>query len=138
MNPSLVALMTKLNWQKNALTLELQKAEQDSQNLYEQINNLDRTVHQAYNSSMGIIPELEINRLNFITQQQERKGKFNSLFKNNQALEQKLRDKLLRINTELKMLEKYTNKETDQLKKEQHKIAEYQLEEWVLQKRELA
>lgn len=136
MNQSLTALMTRLNWQNNELSVHLQAVENESQLVRKQIKDLEEKINQSCISSLIINPDLEINRLNFLTQQQEKKDELLMILKNHQALEQKLKDKLQRVKTELKMLEQYIEREQLLLKEQQIKAQEHMLEEWVLQKRE--
>ena len=135
MNQSLTALMTRLTWQNNELSIHLQAAETESQTVLQQIQVLEQKINESCIASVNINPELEINKLNFLTQQQEKKEELLMILKNHQALEAKLKDKLLRIKTELKMLEQYMEREEHAARQHQMKSQENSLEEWVLQKR---
>lgn len=135
MSQTLTALMTRLNWQNNELSIHLQAAENESRIVMQQIQELEYTINQSCITSMSINPELEINKLNFLTQQQEKKDELVMILKNHQALEAKLKDKLLRIKTEIKMLEQYMEREQQASRQHQIKSQEDALEEWVLQNR---
>ncbi|KTD35299.1 hypothetical protein Lmor_0746 [Legionella moravica] len=135
MSQTLTALMTRLTWQNNELSIHLQAAEDESRIVMQQILELEHTINQSCITSMSINPELEINKLNFLTQQQEKKDELVMILKNHQALEAKLKDKLLRIKTEIKMLEQYMEREQDASRQHQIKSQEGALEEWVLQNR---
>ncbi|KTD51319.1 hypothetical protein [Legionella quateirensis] len=135
MSQTLTALMTRLTWQNNELSIHLQAAENESRIVMQQIQELEHLINQSCIASISINPDLEINKLNFLTQQQEKKEELLMILKNHQALEAKLKDKLLRIKTELKMLEHYMERE-EQASRQQHiKSQENTLEEWVLQNR---
>ena len=137
MNQSLNALMTKLNWQQNELTLHVQAAESESLKVVQQLKDLEQKLNQSCVAPLIINPEFEINRLNYITQQHEKKEELEMILKSHQALETKLKDKLQRIKTELKMLEKYLEREKRKQQEQQNKMQEQALDEWVIQKREL-
>ena len=136
MNQSLKALMAKLNWQYSELHMNLKALEQDSLNVIQKIEQLAHDINQSFTSPLNIIPELEINKLNFITQQQEKKEELIMLLKNHQTLEKKLGDKIQRIKMEQKMLELYIEREQKKQKDQQNKAEEHALDEWVCQNRE--
>lgn len=135
MNQSLTALHTKLNWQINELSLHLHATEKESVTVRHQIEELEQQINQTCISPLIINPELEINKLNFLTQQQEKKDELTMILKNHQAVETKLKDKLQRVNTELKMLERYIERERLDHQRQQKKIQENALDEWAIQKR---
>ena len=66
MNQSLNALMTKLNWQHNELSMHLQAAENESLKVIKQLQELEQKLNQSGVAPLIINPEFEINRLNFI------------------------------------------------------------------------
>lgn len=136
MNQSLNALLTKLNWQLNDLELNLNKTRQEIQRLADQINKIDKSINGSGFNSLIINPDLEINRLNFITQQHNQKEELISALNNYQGTESKLKEKIQRVKTELKMLENYLQR--DQISKKEHlkKAHDNALDEWVIQKRE--
>lgn len=136
MNQSLSALMTRLTWQNNELTIHLQAAEQESFIVMQQIKELEQKTEHSCIPPHIINPELEINKLNFLTQQQEKKEELLMILRNHQALITKLKDKLQRIKTELKMLEQYVAREQQTHNEELLKSQEQALDEWVLQNRE--
>jgi hypothetical protein len=136
MNQSLSALLTRLTWQNNELAIHLQAAEQESLIVIQQIKELEQKIEHSCIPPRIINPELEINKLNFLTQQQEKKEELLMILRNHQALITKLKDKLQRIRTELKMLEQYVAREQQTHNEELHKAQEQALDEWVLQNRE--
>lgn len=137
MNQSLNALMTKLNWQKNELSIHLQAAESERLKVLQQLQELEHKLTQSCVAPIIINPEFEINRLNFIAQQHEKKEELMMILKHHQALEIKLKDKLQRVKTELKMLEKYLEREQHTQQVHQKKVQEQAMDEWVTQKREV-
>lgn len=136
MNQSLTALHTKLNWQISELSMHLQVAEKESVAVMQQIEALEQQINQTCISPLIINPELEINKLNFLTQQQERKDELVMILKNHRVVEAKLKEKLQRVNTELKMLERYMEREHLAQQEQQQKIQEKALDEWAIQKRD--
>lgn len=135
MSTALNALMTKLNWQLNDLNEHLALAHAESLRMEQQITELEQQINQSCFSPVIINPEFEINRLNFITQEQTKLALLTSHLKENQDLETKLNAKIMRVKTELKMLEKYLQRETLFQHSEQQKIQSNALDEWVIQKR---
>ncbi|MCL9682636.1 hypothetical protein [Legionella maioricensis] len=135
MNQSLTALMTKLNWQRTELNTHLQSVENESGKVKLQLEELEQKLNQSCVTPFLINPELEINRLNFIAQLNEQKETLGLILKKHQALEIKLKDKLHRTKTELKMLERYLEREQHNQQGQQKKIHEHSLDEWVIQKR---
>lgn len=139
MNHTLTALMTKLTWQNNDLTLQLQTAQKQSWLSQNQIQTLVNQINQSSltqgNANRIINPEIEMSRLHFITKQQNEKELLNNALKNHQAVEQQLKDKLQNLKIELKMLEKHLKK-AEQIQGNQQTINQEQaLDEWVLQRR---
>ncbi|MFJ1268016.1 hypothetical protein ACD661_05565 [Legionella lytica] len=134
MNKSLSALMTKLNWQLNALNLQLHEIQDQLQQVRQEMEALDEQIQQAGVTSLIINPDFEINRLNFITQQQEQKEELNMTLKQHQDTEHAVQEKMQRIKTELRMLEKYLEREQAELQEQQKKAENNALDEWVIQR----
>ncbi|MDR3501308.1 MAG: flagellar FliJ family protein [Legionella sp.] len=134
MNQSLSALMTKLNWQLNELNLQLLETQNQLQKVRQEREALDEQIQQAGVNSLTINPDFEISRLNFITQQHEKKEALNMTLKQHQDTEQNVQEKMQRIKTELKMLEKYLEREQAELKEQQKKAENNALDEWVIQR----
>lgn len=136
MNQPLNALMSKLNWQLNELNLHLHEAQTQSQSLTNKIQAIDEHLNQARPKSLVINPELEMSRLNFATQEANKKDELITELKNHQDVEDKLKEKIQRVKTELKMLEKYLKREESSHNEQQKKAHDNALDEWVIQKRE--
>jgi chromosome segregation ATPase len=122
--------MTKLTWQLNDLTLHLQATQEQSQKIMQQMHELEQQLTHAGASPLIINPEFEINKLNFLTQQHEKKDELAAVLRNHQTLENKLKDKQQRVKTELKMLEKYLVREESKQKAQQQKAQENAMDEW--------
>lgn len=138
MSASLHALLTKLNWQQQDLNASLHHMEQAGLTTQQQIEAIDHTINQQSIPSVRIQPEIEIHRMNFIIQEQEKKAELIKQLKNHQHTEQRLKDKLQRTKTELKMLEKYLQTQQETHVKQQQKQQEHAIDDWTLSKREPA
>lgn len=136
MSTALKALHTKLTGQHNELLRQITDAGQHYHILSQQNKDLDVQLQQPYERSLRINPELEINRLHFITQLQEKKGQLSKLMQEQQETIEKQQHKLKKVKAELKMLELYLSRKELELQQKHRKMEEQQLEEWVLQKRE--
>jgi predicted nucleic acid-binding Zn-ribbon protein len=134
MNQPLNALMRKLNWQLNELNLHLHESQTQSQSLTEQIQEIDDHINQARPKPLVINPDLEMSRLNFMTQEANKKDELSAELKNHQDVESKLKEKIQRVKTELKMLEKYLEREESSHNEQQKKAHDNALDEWVIQK----
>ncbi len=109
--------MIKLNEQLNELNLNLDTALHKKQELGQQIHQIEELINQTNSSSLTINPAIEINRLNVITQQQEKKETIILDLKNYQDIENKLKQKIKRIKMELNMLMHYLEREQTAQKK---------------------
>lgn len=136
MNPSLKALMTKLTWQKNELSMQLKAIEEEINTLKQMLFAVEQTLSQASSSSLIINPEFEINRLNFITHHHEEKEQVEQALKDELHKELQVKDKIRRVSTELKMLEHYIEREALKAHQLAQKKTEQAMDEWVIQKRE--
>lgn len=118
MNKSLTTLLSKLNSQRNELDSNLSAAQHKRQELEYQIQQIEEQINQTGPNSLIINPAIEINRLNFITQQQEKKEAATRELKNNQEIENKLKEKINRVAMELKMLAHYLEREESNQKED--------------------
>lgn len=138
MNSPLTALLTQLNWQKNDILFQLNALEKECTYLIQQIEKLDIKLTETFSNSKIINPDLEISRLNYTLQIQEEKRGLAEHLKTQEQQKDKLHNKMQRIKTEMKMLERYFAKKQQQELNEQSKTEELTLDEWALQKRESA
>jgi len=136
MNHSLSALMTKLKWQQNDLIAQINILEKQAQIVRQQIQEVEEQIDKASINPLIVLPEFEINRLNFITQQQDKKEGLLATLRNHNALQSTLNAKLHRIKTEINMLEKYLQREDLTHKEQQRKAQDNALDEWIIQKKE--
>lgn len=134
MNKPLTALTTKLTWQLNILYEQFQVVQNQIHELEQQLQSLETQIKNAYPVSIIINPELEMNRLNFIVQQGEKKVELTDRLKNKQYEENILKEKIQRIKTELKILENYIEREELSKKKQEKKKQDDLIDEWVIQK----
>ncbi|MCW8399926.1 hypothetical protein OQJ26_14125 [Legionella sp. PATHC038] len=117
MNKSLVSLINKLNKQFNDLDLHLHAVQHQKQELEHQIQHIEEQINQIVPNSLSMNPEIEINWLNFLMQQQEKKEAMTLDLKNCQELQSKLHEKITRVKMELKMIEHYLQREENPQKK---------------------
>ncbi|AWN74605.1 hypothetical protein LEAN103870_14145 [Legionella anisa] len=117
MNKSLTTLMSKLNEQLNELNLNVHTVLRKKQEFEQQIQQIEERINQTTPGSLTINPTIEINRLNFITQQQEKKEALILDLKNYQDIENKLKEKIKRVKIELNMLMHYLEREETNQKK---------------------
>ena len=135
MNSSLTALLTKLSWQQNELSLQLKTVEKDIVGIKQNLDELVQKINHYSAPPLIINPEMEINKLNFITQKHEQKENLLIQLKNGHSLENQLKDKIQRVKTEVKMLQKYLDREANLEQQQMNKVQEHSIEEWVLQRR---
>lgn len=138
MSTSLNALLTQLKWQKNELDQYIRDIEVEQVTLESELSVVVQKINQSYSKSAHINPELEVNKLQFVMQQQQYKDELQAQLKTQDTQKKSLDTQLQRIKTELKMLEKYLLKHQQQQQYKQQKAEEQHLEEWVLQQSEFA
>ncbi|KTD25834.1 hypothetical protein [Legionella maceachernii] len=138
MNKTLVALMNKLSWQLNEVEQLSQAINEEQKSMQQSLHHLQQQIHQACATSALIIPEQEIARLNFIIQKQQR---LEELSIENKAIETRLsqlNERKIRLQTELKMLEKYQGKLRKESLKKEIISQQNANDEWILQRKEPA
>lgn len=137
MSTSLSALMTKLNWQLHTQDLQMHALQKTHRELNRQIQDIDTCIKQTDVHSLKINPDIEINRLNFTTQQQGKKRELITTLKNNEELQHALNEKIRHAKTELKRLEKYLHRHKRSEQEQLQKTENNAMDEWVIQQREL-
>lgn len=133
MNHSLSALVSKLKGQQNECHRQLQHIEKQSALRQSELQRLEKQITQALDIPLRINPDLEINRLNFITRQHMAQESLNLELQTHRQHEEQLKNKLQRINSELKILERYITREQQKITEQQRKTQENHLDEWVIQ-----
>ena len=138
MNKTLQALMTKLKWQLTDLDKQLQGLDQQLDHLEQLLNDNQQKIDSACEIPAFILPEKEIARLNFIIGESQRQDSLNTSKMELQSQKNNLTTRKIRLNIELKMLEKHqVNQQTKERLKEivsEQKNAD----EWVLIQKEPA
>lgn len=137
MNKGLTALMTKLTWQCNGIDQELQTLSRQLAAIEQQIQEITARVAKASVSPSVIIPEREIAGLHFIMAQQQQLDQLHSNRTELLSQQDSLLKKKIRLNTELKMLEKYLENQQKDLDKKELTQRQHQADEWVLQRRKV-
>jgi chromosome segregation ATPase len=138
MNKTLHALMTKLQWQLTALEQQLQTLEKQLDAVELQCQENQQKITNACAIPAFILPEREIARLNFMICQSQHQDELTT--KKTDLLSQKrtLTEKKIRLNTELKMLEKHQENKLKILLQQTALAEQKKADEWVLQQREPA
>ncbi len=135
MNKILNALKAKLNSQLSALSLSRQKIDEELLSLQEKKRLKEEQIRKASATPAIIIPEQEIARLNFIVRSHQDYEHLAIEVKEKESHLDTLKERYLRLNIELKMLEKHFE---NQLKKETEKalsLEQKNLDEWILLRR---
>jgi hypothetical protein len=117
MNKTLAALIIKLSWQLKEINLVQEEIIQELTKLHKKLAVTQEKIQQACSIPVIINPEQEISRLNFIVRCQQEYENLSIEKKEFESRQAQLKERQLRLNTELKMLEKYQLK---QKKNEQH------------------
>lgn len=138
MSAPLKALQESLEWQVQELTLQCQEVEKQSSALRSSMTELEKKLKEQPALSGTINPELEIIRLHFITREQQKKQALSEQLFEEEHKEKQLKARLLRLNTELKLLEKYLTKKHKQTQQELQQEQQHQNDEWYLQHRKTA
>lgn len=138
MNKTLSALMTKLEWQLTELEQQLQTLEQQLDVLKEQLDENQNNITRASAVPAFILPEKEIARLNFMIGESQKQDKLNTVQAELLAQKNHVTSRKIRLNTELKMLEKHQNNQLANKQLQAVLIEQNNTDEWVLQQRELA
>lgn len=136
MNKTLDALMTKLNWQLSELGQNLLSIEQQLATLEQQCAEIQQNLVKACAISAFIIPEREIARLHYQMHQQIQHDELNNRKSALLAQQATLNAQKIRLNTELKMLEKYQENQLKNTQRQMMLMQQNFSDEWVLQHRE--
>ncbi|MBA2709670.1 MAG: hypothetical protein H0U57_03635 [Tatlockia sp.] len=135
MNKKLNALRTKLSSQLSALDENLQKVSELLSTLKKKQAIKQEQIEKASATPAIINPEQEISRLNFIVHCHQESEHLSIEIREMESHQTTLKERFLRINIELKMLEKHFE---NQIKKEHENALALQqknLDEWVLLRR---
>lgn len=133
MSKILKALMTQLNWQSNEFKTQLDLIATETQAIKTQIEKIKLNLNQSSWVSPHIHPELEINRLNFMTKEYEKKESLLLQLKEQSSLEDRVKEKLQEVKRQLKMLENYQQRAQLKKQRQQQQAQEKALDEWVIQ-----
>lgn len=133
MNKTLKAMMIKLSWQQDELLTQLHFVNASRQKTIDTLNAVQLTISESKLTLNKINPEVEINRLNFISSNYLQQDELRVRLKEYDAQKLRLDEQFARIKTELKLLEQYTERQAKYLKQEQVKKEEQAMDEWALQ-----
>jgi len=136
MNKTLNALSTKLKWQLQALNNKLLLIEQQIAILEQKIDSILQKISSSCSIPTLIIPEQEMARSHFITQQQQH---HNELTLNKSALQseqQALKEKQTHLNIKIKMLDKHQEAQSKSQRHQTMLAEQKNNDEWMIQHRE--
>lgn len=138
MNKTLCALMTKLQWQLTELDQQLQILEQQRDVMKEQLRENQNSITRASAIPACILPEKEIARLHFMIGESQKQDELITIQAELLSQKNQVISRQIRLNTELKMLEKHQNNQLVQKQRQAVLLEQNNSDEWVLQQRELA
>lgn len=138
MNKTLQALMTKIQWQRNELNQQIQTLEKQMGDLRQQWNHSRQRTEQACAQPARLVPEQEMARLNFMICQQQQQDELQVRQQGLQEQQALLSIKKHRLDTELRMLEKYQGKQQEQQRQQGLLAEQHRADEWTLQRGEQA
>ncbi len=129
------ALFTHLKWQQAELSHQLLTTEQQLENMAQKIDLIQQEIAKSSGVAIFIRPEIEMARVNFITQQQQQQDELTihktSLLSEHTQLELQQ----TRLNIELKMLEKHQEARLKKQHRQSLLTEQNSLDEWILQRR---
>ncbi len=134
MNKTLNALMIKLKWQLTEVQQQLAVKLKEINEVDAQLHAIVQRMLKASSTPSVILPEKEIASLHFIMAQQQQHDEHRS---NKVALmseQEKLQTKKIRLDTELRMLEKYQERQLKIRIQQDVSREQYQTDEWIVQR----
>lgn len=135
MKSTLNALMKKLKWQLNEMEQELSVIGEKLEELKNISHEKDQKIQSASIPSSFILPEREIAGLHFIMKQQQELDDLKAQKAEFLAQKGKLELKKIRLNTELKMIEKHQENQL-KINQQESQVQQQNLcDEWILQRR---
>lgn len=135
MNKTLTALMTKIQWQLSNIQQQLQNVNQQILDLDSQLDETQQRITSASVAPRMIVPEREIAGMHFIMGQQQIQDDLNANKSELLAQQAQLNTKQLRLETELKMLEKHQNNQLELQRKQALLTEQNNMDEWIVQRR---
>lgn len=138
MNKTLQALMTKLQWQLTDLDKQLQALDLQLEHLETMLDDNQQKIDKACATPALIVPEKEIARLNFIIAESQKQDSLTLSKTELQSQKSRLTTRKIRLNTELKMLEKHQSNQQTNERLKGIVTEQNNMDEWVLQQKEPA
>lgn len=138
MNKTLTALMTKIQWQLTGIQQQMQQVNQQITDLDSQLDETQLRITSASVAPRVIVPEREIAGMHFIMGQQQIQDELSASKSELLAQQAQLTTKKLRLETELKMLEKHQNNQLEQQRKQALLTEQNNMDEWIVQRRTIA
>ncbi len=135
MNKALCALMTKLKWQLNEVQQQMLTLEIQLKQIEERLQENQHNIFNASLPSSFILPEREIAGLHYIMNQQQQQDELKVCKAELLAEQDKLKIRKIRLDTELKMLEKYQDNQLKASQQQALVIQQNTTDEWIVQRR---
>jgi DNA repair ATPase RecN len=130
LNHLLNVLIKPLQWSKQDIYGHMQHIEKQLSALDEQIQDSQNNLSQSYAATKSIQPELEINRLRFMTHTQEKKSHLQQELQRYLDQKKQLLQKLKDINCKLNLFERAELREQNIQKSLLQKKQEQLIDEW--------
>lgn len=135
MNKSLVALISKLQWQLAEIRQYLQENNEKKALLQSKLEELKNQIQQGYTTPSQINPEQEMARLNFIIKNQQ---SYENLLVEKKEIEwqgSQIKEREIRLKKELKMLDIYQEKQKEKDDRNESIFQQKENDELVLRRR---
>lgn len=136
MSTLLNALFIRLKCQRHELHQRLLSIEQQISILEQKLHEHQQKISNSCIISALILPEQEIARVHFITHQQHQQDELTVSKATLLASQKALKSEDMRLNTELKMLEKHQETKRHIQQQKAVRTAQNNRDEWTLQRRE--
>jgi chromosome segregation ATPase len=135
MNKTLIALMNKLSWQVNEVSQVLQTINDEQGSLQKTHAELQEQLQKACATTVIINPEQEIARLHFIMHKQQEQDHLTLRMKELEAQQAQLKKRKIRLDIELKMLDRYQEKQQEKALENEILLQQNANDEWILQRK---
>ncbi len=129
------ALFTRLKWQQAELSQKLLAIEQQLENMAQKMDAIHQEIASSSSVPALIRPEIEMARVNFITQQQQHQDELTIRKTTLLSEHAQLELQQTRLNIELKRLEKHQEARQKNQQRQSLLTQQNNLDEWTLQRR---
>lgn len=127
------ALFTRLSWQLEALQQQITTIQTQLAKYQEHIKTLEKNLENTGTRDTHIHPEKEMSRLSFTLKIQGECDQIMGQYREESMELARLLDKQIRLNTELRLLEKFQKTELEKTRLDTMEQENNSLDEWALQ-----